>query len=202
MIERDTLLALYQGRHLSMAETAHTLGTTHATVLYWLKRYGIARRSWSESTYVKLHPDGDPFQITSRLTRTQQELTAAALALHWAEGSKKRDRVQIGNLDAEVLQLFAQFLRQIGGVEEDKLKVYVRVNQPFPLGRARRYWARKLALPARQVRVYRHTDSRSEPTRQTSAYGVATLEFHNVKFRRWLDEQLAQLIRRHRTLSK
>ena len=179
-----------------MTEVARTLGTTHAAVLYWLRKFGIPRRSWSESTYIKLNPGGDPFHIKQRLSASDRELSAAALALYLAEGNKHNGAVRIGNLDAEILRLFARFLREIGGVVEDRLSVYVRVNRPFSLKPAQRYWARKLNLQTKQVRVYRHTDHRSNPTRQSSSYGIATLEFHNVKFRRWLQEAMHQLIRR------
>ena len=168
MLTKATLVELYRDNGLSMAEVARVLGATHATVLYWLKRHGVARRSWSESSYVKLNPNGDPFRIKQAVSASDRELSAAALALYWAEGNKSNGAVRIGNLDAGVLRLFARFLREVGGVEEDRLSIYVRVNRPFSLKPAQRYWARQLDLQPRQVHVYRHTDHRSNPAHQTS----------------------------------
>lgn len=199
MIAEGTLRQLYCDRHLSMMEVARELKVTHATVLYWLKQYKIPRRSWSEGTYVKRNPRGDPFRIKTRLSGLERELTAAALALYWAEGNKNDGAIRIGNLDANLLRLFARFLRKVCRVEEARLTVYVRVNDPFGLKPARRYWAEQLGLPKERVLVYRHTDSRSNPTRQRSPYGVATLEFHNVKFRRWLEAAIQELLQRHLT---
>ncbi len=179
-----------------MAEIAKEARTTHATVLYWLKKHNSTRRSWSESAYVKLNKNGDPFKIPQQLTRQQWELTIAGLMLYWAEGSKSAQAVRLANLDGRMLQLFARFLREVCHVEEKRLSVYVRVHRQFPIHAAKRYWARLLRLSASQVLVYPHTDLRSKAERQWSRYGLATLEFHNTKFKHWLDSAIEQYITR------
>jgi hypothetical protein len=113
MMSREVLEQLYYDRRLSMMQIAHQLQVTHATVLYWMKKYGILRRSWSESAYVKLNPCGDPFALPQGMAPQQRELMNAALMLYWAEGSKKSGHIQIVNLDARVLKLFSRFLREV-----------------------------------------------------------------------------------------
>jgi uncharacterized protein YjcR len=46
-----------------MAEIATQLGCSVNKVVYWMDRYGIARRRWDEASYVKHNPKGDPFAI-------------------------------------------------------------------------------------------------------------------------------------------
>ena len=186
MLDRTKLEELYCDRRLSMMEIATQLGVTHATVLYGLKKHRIARRSWSESTYAKLNPSGNPFAIRTRLTNQQRELMVAGLLLYWAEGKKPGGAIQIANLDGRMLQLFVRFLRQVCQVDERRLRVYVRVHKQFRLAPARRYWAELLTLPAAQVMVYPHTDERSDVSKQWSRYGIATLQFNNTKFKEWL----------------
>ncbi len=189
------LKKLYCNRRLSMMEIADELHTTHATILYWLKKHDIPRRSWSESTYVKRNPLGDPFKIPVTLTKRQQQLLAAGLSLYWAEGAKtNRTGAQIGNLDGRLLQVFAAFLRETCYVDNRRLSVYVRVYKQFSMSKAQRYWSRLLRLPATQVFVYPHTDGRSQANRQWSRYGLATLEFHNTKFKAWLDQAIERYI--------
>ena len=89
MIAKAQLKRLYSNRRLSMMEIAQQLRTTHATVLCWLKKHGIQRRSWSESADAKLNPNGDPFSVPVQLTVRQRELLTAGLLLYWAEGCKK-----------------------------------------------------------------------------------------------------------------
>lgn len=134
------LKRLYCQRRLSMMEIASELSITHATVLYWLKKHKIPRRSWSESAYVKLNPDGDPFTIPSTLTSAQRELLAAGFLLYWAEGDKTyKHGTKIGNLDSRMLQVFIKFLREVCHADENRLSVYVRVHKRFALSTARRY---------------------------------------------------------------
>ena len=144
---KTQLEILYCKRRLSITEVAHQLQTTHATVIYWLKKYKISRRSWSESTYVKLNPTGDPFHIPNMLTNRQQELLAAGVLLYWAEGAKAKDRAKIGNLDGQMLQVFIKFLRDVCHADERRLSVYARVHRRFSLLATRRYWSDILRTP-------------------------------------------------------
>ena len=190
------LKTLYLRRQLSMMQIADELQTTHATVLYWLKKFEIPRRSWSESTYVKMNPDGDPFKLPSAWTERRRTLLAAGLLLYWAEGSKKnKTTAAIGNLDGRLLQVFAAFLREVCHVNERRLSVYVRVYKTFSRLAARRYWGRLLGIPSSRIFVYPHTDKRSKTHQQWSRHGLATLEFHNTKFKRWLDEAIEAYIK-------
>ena len=46
-----------------MVEVAQYLGVPYKTVVYWMGKHDISRRSASEAAYVKNNPDGDPFKI-------------------------------------------------------------------------------------------------------------------------------------------
>ena len=102
--------------------------------------------------------------------------------------------VRIGNLDGRMLKVFIRFLREVCHVDERRLSVYVRVYKQFSLTAARRYWSRLLRLPVRQVFVYPHTDKRSQAHRQWSRHGLAVLEFHNTKFKAWLDYAIEEYV--------
>lgn len=195
MIDETKLRQLYCDQKLSMAQIAAALGTTHATVLYWLKKHGVARRTWSESTYAKLNAERDPFTIPETLTPRQQALLQAALMLYWAEGSKAPGRLRITNLDHRMLQVFAAFLRQVCHINEKRLRLYVRVYETFDKRAAKSYWVKLLGLPTSQVFVYPHLDRRSKPSQQWSPYGIATLEFHSTKLRQWVDQMTEDVIR-------
>ncbi|MBI4342551.1 MAG: hypothetical protein HY599_04215 [Candidatus Omnitrophica bacterium] len=187
------LRTLYCEQRLSMMEIAQRLSTTHATVLYWLKKHAIQRRSWSESTYAKRNPIGDPFTIPDRLSPEQEALLQAGLLLYWAEGTKGGPSLQIANLDPRMLQLFVKFLRLVCRIHEQRLYVYVRVHRSFSRTAARRYWSRLLSIVPTRVHVYMHTDTRGK-RKQWSPYGLATLEFHNSKLKRWLEQAINEYV--------
>jgi hypothetical protein len=195
-MQEKELKELYCGRRLSMMEVANELNVTQAKVFYWLKKLDIPRRSWRESTYVKLNPQGDPFVILDRFDTIERELLTAGLLLYWAEGSKGKGAIRITNLDHRMLKVFLNFLRKICNVEENRLYLYVRVYKEFSLVEARKYWSNLLNIPSQKVFIYPHTDTRSKKNKQWSQYGIATLEFHNTKLKQWLDASIEELIQK------
>lgn len=63
MIEKSILEKLYLNEKLSMVEIATRLQVTDHAVVWWMSKHNIPRRHWSEASYVKHNPDGDPFKI-------------------------------------------------------------------------------------------------------------------------------------------
>ena len=120
-----------------MMEVAKELQATHAQVYYWLRKHGISRRSWSGSAYIKQNPNGDPFKIPTKMSSYQRELLRAGLLLYWAEGNKGKNAIRLANLDSRMLILFLEFLREVCSVDEERIRVYVRVHKKFSLDNAR-----------------------------------------------------------------
>ena len=178
-----------------MQDIAYKLDVTFPTVTYWMEKYNLPRRSNSESTYYKLNPNGDPFDIKKQLNKKEKDLLLTGLMLYWAEGAKSmRASIQLANLGHRMLQVFLKFLREICRVHEERLRLYVRVYKRFSREKAKRYWARKLKMPPKRIFVYPHTDVRSKVYKQWSPYGIATLQCHNLKFRNWLDNAIEEYL--------
>jgi len=94
-----------------MMEIAKKLKVSHAKVYCWFKKHRINRRPWSESSYVKQNPNGDPFKIKTRLNENEKALLISGLMLYCGEGSKKsKHAIQIANLDSRALGLFVAVL--------------------------------------------------------------------------------------------
>lgn len=174
-----------------MHDIASKLNVTFPTVEYWMKKHNFRRRSCSDSAYYKQNPKGDPFDIKKHLNRKEKDLLSTGLMLYWAEGNKaSKGSLQLANLDHRMLEAFAKFLREICRVHEERLHLYVRVHRNFCRIKAKRYWARKLKMSPKRIFVYLHTDTRSKIRKQWSQYGIATLQFHNLKLRNWLDDSI------------
>lgn len=174
-----------------MVQVADKLKIMSRKVEYWLKKYNIPRRSCSESAYVKQNPNGDPFRIKRRLNLQEKELLVIGIILYWAEGSKaKKPPLQLANSDRRMLQLFLRFLREICRIDEARLRLYVRLYKTFDRKTTKIYWSRLLDIPEKQVFIYSHTDKRSKANKQWSKYGIATLQFSNIRLKRWLDSTI------------
>ena len=187
-MDKEQLIKLYKTKKLSMTEIASELKTTEAKVYYWLKKYDIQRRKQSESAYAKQNRNGDPFKIKKNLTQKEKGLLLTGLMLYWAEGTKKnRFLVSLGNLDSRMIKLFLEFLRKICRVDEGRIKLYVRLYKDFNKEEAQSYWANCLNIPKSQVHVYSHIDVRSNPKKQWSKNGIASLQFASTKLKQWID---------------
>lgn len=62
-IGKELLEKLYLERGLSVHEIAEALGLKEHKVRYWMDKYGIQRRHWSEANYLKHNPNGEKFRV-------------------------------------------------------------------------------------------------------------------------------------------
>ena len=75
-------------------------------------------------------------------------LFIAGLMLYWGEGDKAgRDKVRLTNTDAEMINLFVLFLKNVLLVREDKIHGHVLVYPDLNEQETKRYWARHAGLP-------------------------------------------------------
>jgi len=178
-----------------MWDIAKNISSTPATVVYWMKKYGLKRRSISECAYVKQNPNGNPFKIKSKLTKRDRELLLLGLMLYWAEGSRKnRHIIQMANLDYRLILLFIKFLRRICGVKDKKICLNIQLYRKFNKEETRNYWSKILGVQKRFIAVNIHSDTRSKPEKQWSKYGIARIEVRNVKLKQWIDGALERYL--------
>ena len=171
-------------------EVAERLEDTHATIYYWLKKYGIKRRSWQDSSYIKQNPEGDPFKLKRTLNNKEKGLFKCALMLYCGEGNRRnKHSIQLANLDYRILKVFIEFLRKICGINENKVSLYVQLYKKFNQNNALEYWSKMLLIPKPQIGIYPHTDKRSKFKEQRSKFGIARIQFNNYKLKNWIEKQ-------------
>ncbi|MFH1705213.1 MAG: hypothetical protein ABH861_04550 [Patescibacteria group bacterium] len=130
------------------------------------------------------------------MTAKENELLLASLMLYWAEGHRtNKHSVEIANLDYRMLQLFAKFLRQICGLDENKMTLYVQLYKRFDKNGARAFWVKMLKIHPSRISITPHTDKRSKAENQKSRFGIARIQVHNYKLKTWVDQQLERRVR-------
>lgn len=87
----------------------------------------------------------------------------AACALYWAEGSKKRCRMEICNTDPKMLSFFCDFLRKY--FPEDLTKMHATVvYHPAGMGKSEAdlidYWSEALGVAVHKVKAVPNMDKR------------------------------------------
>lgn len=64
-------------------------------VVYWMSKHSIPRRTWSEATYIKKHPNGDPFKFIPPSTPETIKLFGIGLDFIGAK-APKQTKLQLG----------------------------------------------------------------------------------------------------------
>lgn len=185
MLARQTLRKLYVERKLSMAQVADALGCSIHKVEYWLKCYGVERRSRSDAGYIRKNPHGDPFKPKAIDTKESAYLYGLGLGLYWGEGTKANlHSVRLGNSDPRLIATFIEFLEQLFGVQRSDLRFGLQIFTDIPVEEALNYWSKTLLVQTIQFYKPHVTRSIRKGTyTYKSRYGVVTVYYNNKKLR-------------------
>ncbi len=103
--------------------------------------------------------------------------------LHWAEGSKARNRVVFTNSDPEMLRTFLRFLRGPCEVSDERvgLSINCHLNNGLSLAAIEAWWLGQPGLPASALRAatVNRPSSASRWGRNVLVYGTARLCVHS-----------------------
>lgn len=180
-IEKEKLEQLYYRQQLSMQEIADEMGCSVHKVQYWMDRHGLVRRPREEANYIKHNPNGDPFKIREPRSEEERELFNISIGLYIGEGTKNRERVGLANTDPEVIRTFLRFLREICGVEEQRISAYLNIFDDVDLEEALVYWQRITGIPRNRFFKPTVRPTKGEDYQNKSKYGTLTVGLSSTK---------------------
>ena len=142
---------LYE-RGLSGREIAEHFGVSVDAVYYALRRFKIKRRTSSENNVIRFNRKQPSFSVKKKLTTTDQVLKALGVALYWGEGYKteKGKGIDFANSDPLMIQVFLRFLKDICGIDQSKLRVYLYCHSKEEAPKLIRYWSLITGIPREQ----------------------------------------------------
>ncbi len=127
-LSKSIIQNLYHRNGLSANEIAKELGVSVWVILGFMRRNNIARRSFKEANRVYFDRKPSTFSVKEKLSSIEEKLKMAGVFLYWGEGAKLRGEncgVDFANSNTEMIRVFVNFLREICGVNEKKLRVYL-----------------------------------------------------------------------------
>jgi hypothetical protein len=140
------LKELYQ-KGFSMQEISEKMGWKYGKVIYWMRKFDIPRRTMSDAIYAKCNPNGDPFRIKKKLNKSDNLLKGLGIGLYWGEGHKRSKwSIKVGNTDINLIKKFKEFLLEICGVNEKKIKYSLQVFNDSDSKEALEFWTRELKI--------------------------------------------------------
>jgi len=190
-ISQKQLIALYKSG-FSAAEIAEKLDISVNKVIYWLRKFQIPRRSLSEALYLKQNPNGDPFSIRKNLTPKERELLGLGLGIYWGEGNKvSKGRISVSNSDYRVISKFVEFLIKVCQIETSKLRFNLQTFNDVDPEKSLEYWCKELNISKVKFnKVIIIPPLGKGNYRNKSKYGVCSVNFCNIKLKKWIISQL------------
>jgi len=180
-----------------MQEISSKIGVKYNKIVYWMRKYGILRRSRSEAIYIKLNPKGDPFKIKNKLNKDESFLKGLGLGLYWGEGNKaNKTAVRLGNSDPKLIKLFRYFLIKICGVKKEKFKYNLLLFNDANKKKAVNFWEKELGSPTIRIGSITALKPRGKGNyKNKSMTGVLMIEFNNIKLKKEIDKMLKLLLK-------
>lgn len=186
MMNRNLLVELYERKGLSVSTIASRFQCSEHKVDYWIKKFGIKKRSLSEALYKKWNPKGDPFSVSTPRTIGEGILYGLGVGLYWGEGTKaNKNAVRLGNTDPRLIRKFIAFLQKFYGIDMKRLRLGLQVFGDMRPSQAIGFWTKFLRVPRKQflptivITPHRGVGNYRQKTR----HGVLTLYFNNKKLR-------------------
>lgn len=102
----------------------------------------------------------------------------AGCMLYWGEGDKNRNVLGFTNCDKNMIQMFAKFLRQTMGVNDDEFKMEIRCYSGGPsIEDIERYWREVTSLEMAPVHIRVNSDKRHGSGKKIKhPYGICRLK--------------------------
>lgn len=184
-MQKEDLVNKYHTLNLSMQQIADEVGCSLNKVDYWMRKYGITRRSRSDAVYARHNPLGDPFTVKARLTPRERELFGIGIGLYWGEGTKaNKTSVRLGNSDPGIILKFIEFLEIIYGVDRKDMRFGIQLFTDCSFEYAIEQWTSVLLVsPAQFYKPIRTISGKIGTYRNKNELGVVTLYYNNARLR-------------------
>ncbi len=138
-LDLNRIKSLYWDNEFNVEEIANKLGVSFWSLYNFMNKNNIVRRSPSEVNYVvnKIKPQ---FKVSDNLSVSQEKLKVAGIMLYWAEGTLKGSTVDFANSNPQMIKIFLKFLREICGISEERLRVYLYGYSYHNLEKLKLFW--------------------------------------------------------------
>ena len=148
----ERIKQLYYEDGLGVQRIADKLCVPIDAVFYFMRKHNLVRRSPSESNSIRYQKASASFRLKELKTEKLRILKAMGSMLYWGEGCKsdKMGVVDFANSDEKMIVLFMRFLREICGVDEKRLRVYLYVHANQDIGGCVRHWNKITKIPKKQ----------------------------------------------------
>ena len=122
----------------------------------------------------------------------QHRLKIAGIMLYWAEGTQDGCTVDLANSNPWIIKVFLKFLREICGVDERRLRVYLYAYEYQNIEELKGYWAKVTGINIdRFTKPYIRQGNINKSGRKMH-YGLVHIRYNDKKLlgiiRNWINK--------------
>ncbi len=179
---------------LSETQIAERLVINQSRVRWVLKKHKIQKRTISEAVrqlYITKFNKKE-FVLNTKLTPEQEKLKLAGIMLYWGEGTKKGYNVALANSDPVMVALFVRFLREVCGVDENRLHVTLHHYPDQNEVSLKRFWSKTLTISIKQFyHSYVHSNTGGS-YKKKSQYGTVSVQYSDTVLLRVINKWISE----------
>jgi len=143
---------LYLKEKLSGVEVASRLNLNRRYVYRIMEKGGIKRRDPAVSNNIRFLKKSPTFKIKKKLNGDNKSLRDCGVMIYWAEGwkDKRKQMLDFANSDPTMIKIYLKFLRNICGVSENKLRIYLYCYANQDVNKLKKFWSDTAKIPLKQ----------------------------------------------------
>lgn len=187
--ETDKKMAEMYISGLSMKQVSDLLGVSFCKVKYSLQKHSITRRNRQEASRL-LHITKfgrKTCTLKKNLSDDENLLKIAGTMLYWGEGTKQGSSVVFSNSNPEMIKVFLQFLRNVCGISDDRLRILLHLYPDHDEASLKEYWSKVTSIPLDQFsKTYYHNGSKGL-YKKKSQFGTASLRYSDKELLRTIN---------------
>ena len=193
-LNSEKIKSLYCDKEFDVKEIADKLGVSFWSLYNFMNKNNIVRRSPSEVNYVvnKIKPQ---FKLKENLTVSEEKLKIAGVMLYWAEGTLKGNTVDFANSNPQMIKIFLKFLRDICGIIEERLRIYLYAYSYQDIEAVKLYWHKITKIHLNQfTKPYVRKDNPNFSQRKLP-YGLIHIRYNDKRLLEWIRDSIFEYIK-------
>ncbi|MDD5518416.1 MAG: hypothetical protein PHV98_03590 [Candidatus Omnitrophica bacterium] len=143
-----------------------------------MDKNNISRRLPSEINYV-INKNKPQFKIRDELEEKGQGLKIAGIMLYWAEGTLRGKTVDFVNSNPDMVKIFLKFLREICGINERRLRLYLYTYSQLDLKDTMNYWRKVTGIPINQFTKPYVREGNPNLSKRKLPYGLVHIRYND-----------------------
>lgn len=196
-LSKNLIKKLYHNQGLSTIKIANKLNMSVWAVLGFMRRNGIKRRTFFEANKINFDKKPLTYFLKKNLTKKNEKLKIAGTFLYWAEGAKVNKEknnctVDFANSNPEMVRIFVKFIREICGVNEKKLRVFLYCYSDQDIVKIKNFWYSLTSIPKSQFsKPYIRNDFLPEKSGKMK-YGLVHIRYADKKLLYQIDNWIKE----------